>query len=164
MSRHEDDDEGLDGVLAWNFVRAARFIGNRMALRLAQHDLHPVHFGVLAFLAVAPEMTTADIARAVLVRPQSMSPVIDGLEHRGLILRTGTRARGRRNPVQITDAGQQALDTVWEVARATNDLTDAGLTADESRQLNRLLLKILRAARDSPQLDADFRAPTQADF
>lgn len=159
----EGVDTGLDDVLAWNLVRVARFVGNRMAVRLADHGLNPVHLGVLAFLAVAPEMTTADIARAVLVRPQSMSPVLDGLEQRGLIRRTGARGRGRRNPVQITDAGQQALGSVWELARATNDLGDAGLTTEESRQLNRLLLKVLRATSDTPQPPARYRAPTQAD-
>ena len=154
----------LDGVLAWNFVRVARFVGNRMAMRLADHDLNPIHFGVLAFLAVAPEMTTSDIARAVLLRPQSMTPLLDGLEGRGLIRRTGARSRGRRNPVQITDSGRQALDAVWGIALATNDLSDAGLTGEESTQLNHLLLKIIRATSDGPQPETGFRAPVQADL
>ena len=139
--------EELDAILTWSVVRVSRLLGQRLAERLAAHDLHPVHFGVLAYLAIAPEMTQADLARAVLVRPQSVAPLLDGLQERGLIRRTGERARGRRNPVQITDAGRQALDTVWAVAISTNDLGDVGLGAEESAELSRLLLKILRATQ-----------------
>ncbi len=144
-------EAGLDEVLTWNLVRVARFAGQRLAERLAGHGLHPVHFGVLAHLVLAPEMTQADIARAVLQRPQSIAPLLDGLEERGLIRRTGERARGRRNPVQITDEGRRALDAVWDIALSTNDLGDAGLTAQESVELNRLLLTIVRATRGTRQ-------------
>ncbi len=92
-------------------------------------------------------MTQAHIARAVLQRPQSIAPLLDGLEERGLIRRTGDRARGRRNPVRITDDGRRALDAVWDIALSTNDLSDAGLTAQESVELNRLLLKLVRATQ-----------------
>ena len=132
-------------------MRVARFAGQRLAERLAGHGLHPVHFGVLAHLVLAPEMTQADIARAVLQRPQSIAPLLDGLEERGLIRRTGDRARGRRNPVQITDDGRRALDAVWDIALSTNDLGDAGLTAQESAELNRLLLKLVRATQGTRQ-------------
>lgn len=137
----------LDQVLTWNVVRVSRFLGQRLAGHLAEHGLSPVHFGVLGYLAIAPDMTQADLARAVLVRPQSIAPLLDGLEERGLIRRTGDRARGRRNPVQLTDEGRRSLERVWDVALSTNDLTDAGLDADESAELNRLLLKIIDATR-----------------
>ncbi len=149
--RGDGTDAGLDEVLTWNLVRVARFAGQRLAERLAGHGLHPVHFGVLAHLVLAPEMTQADIARAVLQRPQSIAPLLDGLEERGLIRRTGDRARGRRNPVQITDDGRRALDAVWDIALSTNDLSDAGLTAQESVELNRLLLKLVRATQGTRQ-------------
>ena len=139
--------EELDAVLTWNVVRVARFAGQRLAERLSEHGLNPIHFGVLAYLAIAPEMTQADLARSVLVRPQSVAPLLDGLEKRGLIQRTGDRARGRRNPVRLTEAGHEALDTIWDVALSTNDLTDAGLTAPEGAELNRLLLKIVHATQ-----------------
>ena len=148
MTRHgEMTAEELDKVLTWSLVRAARFAGQRLAERLAVHDLNPIHFGVLSYLVIAPEMTQADLARAVLVRPQSIAPLLDGLQERGLIRRTGDRARGRRNPVQITQSGRRALDAIWDVALSTNDLSDAGLTAQESVELNRLLLKVVRAGQ-----------------
>lgn len=144
-------DADLEEILTWNLVRAARFAGQRLAGRLAGQGLHPIHFGVLAHLVIADEMTQADIARAVLQRPQSIAPLLDGLEERGLICRTGDRARGRPNPVRITDSGRRALDAAWDLARATNDLSDVGLTAQESGELNRLLLKVLHGSRTTYQ-------------
>ncbi len=140
-------EEQLDGVLTWNMARVARFVGQRLTDRLAPHDLHPIQFGVLAHLDIASEMTQADLARAVLVRPQSIAPLLDGLERRGLLQRTGDRARGRRNPVQITAAGRRALAAVWEIVLASNDLADVGLTTRESAELNRLLLKVAHATQ-----------------
>lgn len=141
----------LDGVLTWNLVRASRFAGQRLAARLASHDLHPIHFGVLAHLEISPEMTQSELARAVLQRPRSIAPLLDGMEERGLIRRTGPRTRGRRNPVQLTATGQEALDAVWGIALSSNDLSDAGLTPQESVMLNELLLKIVRATQDTQQ-------------
>ncbi|WP_380163953.1 MarR family winged helix-turn-helix transcriptional regulator [Jannaschia sp. R86511] len=137
----------LDQVVTWNVVRVARFLGQRLAERLATQELHPVHFGVLAQLDITGPLSQADLARAVLLRPQSIAPVLDGLERRGLLERTGSRARGRRNPVQITDAGRGALKSAWDVAAASNDMRDAGLTAEEGAHLNRLLLKVVGASR-----------------
>ena len=147
MQRHPDPDASrdLDDVVTWNVVRVARFVGNRLAARLADSGLNPIQFGVLAFLEKEGELTTAEIARAVLLRPQSVAPLLDGLEERDLILRVGARAKGRRNPVQITEAGREVLDGAWVIALGANDLGDAKLTSDESAELNRLLLKIALA-------------------
>ena len=159
-----DDEARLDGVLAWNVVRASRFIGNRMSVRLAQHGLNPINFGVLAFLAASPQMTTSEIARAVFIRPQSMSPLLDGLEERGLIRRTGARTRGRRNPVQITPAGRELLGSARDTALASNDLSDAGLTDQEGELLNQLLLKLIRSTSYGQLCDTGYYTPSRADI
>lgn len=135
----------LDAVLTWNVVRVARLVGNRLADRLSDHQLNPIQFGVLAFLSEEGELTKAEIARSVLLRPQSVAPLLDGLEERQLIRRVGPRERGRRNPVQITAAGREILNQAWTIALAANDLSDAGLSWNESVELNRLLLKVALA-------------------
>jgi DNA-binding MarR family transcriptional regulator len=139
--------EELEGILTWSVVRVARFTGQRLADRLAAHRLNPIQFGVLAYLQVEGEMTQADLARAVLVRPQSVAALVEGMERRGLVRRTGERVRGRRNPIGITEAGRAALRAVRPVALASNDLSDAGLSLAESAELNRLLGKVLAATR-----------------
>ncbi|WP_167582788.1 MarR family winged helix-turn-helix transcriptional regulator [Kineococcus rubinsiae] len=162
MDDHEALTEAeLDEVVTWNVVRVARFLGQRLSERLAPQELHPVHFGVLAQLDITGQMSQADLARAVLLRPQSIAPLLDGLERRGLLQRTGARVRGRRNPVQITDEGRHALQMAWAVATSSNDLKDAGLTTAEGAELNRLLLKVVGAGRNklSDESAWDWPAP-----
>jgi DNA-binding MarR family transcriptional regulator len=139
------NSEDLDEILTWNLVRAARLTARRMSERLVEFDLNPVTFGVLAQLSVASPMTQADLARAVLIRPQSIATLLEGLEQRDLIRREGDRTRGRRNPVVLTDAGHALLDRAWDTVIETNDLSGDGFDPEETIELNRLLRKLVRA-------------------
>lgn len=47
----------------------------------------------------------------------------------------------------ITDSGRHVLAGAWRTAEGSNDLTDAGLSAAESAQLNSLLLKVAATSR-----------------
>lgn len=143
MAQRPESQEDLDSILTWNLVRAARLAARRLDERLAEHDLNPVTFGVLAHLAITSPMTQADLARAVLIRPQSIATVLDGLEDRGLTSRADRRARGRRNPVLLTETGRTTLDKVWDTVIATNDLSDDGFGPNQAMELNRLLLQLV---------------------
>ena len=145
----DDGGRGLESVLGWNAVKVARIIGSQITAGMAEHDVSLVQFGVLSCLADGAELTSAEIARAVFVRPQSMSDVLDGMERRGLVRRVGVRARGRRNPAASTPAGQAVLDAVQQVALATNDLSMFGLDASRSAQLVGVANCSTRGARPS---------------
>ncbi|NRD27971.1 MarR family winged helix-turn-helix transcriptional regulator [Frigoribacterium sp. VKM Ac-2836] len=142
----DEEGRGLESVLGWNAVKVARIIGSQITAGMAEHDVSLVQFGVLSCLADGAELTSAEIARAVFVRPQSMADVLDGMERRGLVHRVGVRVRGRRNPAAITPAGQAVLDAVQQVALATNDLSSLGLDASRSAQLNELLIAVIEGA------------------
>ena len=156
-----DTHDGLDLVLGWNAVKVGRIIGARITAGLADHDIGLVQFGVLSCLAHGSALTSAEIARAVFVRPQSMAQVLDGMEEQGLIHRASVRAKGRRNPVQLTVEGEHALETALAIALASNDLTTLGLDRAESGRLNDLLLAVIRAAEHAPEQHADRAAPEQ---
>jgi DNA-binding MarR family transcriptional regulator len=146
---NDDRRDGLDAILGWNAVKVARLIGTRITTALAEQDLSLVQFGVLSTLASSGgQLTSAEIARAVFVRPQTMSEVLDGMERRDLVRRVGTRVRGRRNPVAITDAGRAAFDTAYAIAVRTNDLSADGVTAAESARLNDLLVAVVDGSHD----------------
>lgn len=135
----------VEGIITWSLVRAARRSERRLAEVLLPHGLTLQQFGVLAQLAVGPPTTQAELARIVLVRPQSASALIDGMAERGLIRRTGDRGRGRSNPLVLTPAGEQLLDTVWEPVATTNDLSDAGIDVADAALLNDRLHRLIRA-------------------
>ena len=136
----------LDGVLVWSLVRASRRAVRELTDVLRSFDLTPVQFGVLAQLAVDDSLTPADLAREVLVRPQSLASQLEALEARGLLQRRGARGRGRRSPVELSEAGRSLLGAAWGPVTATNKVTDAGIDAAEATALNAALLRLARAA------------------
>lgn len=147
---NDDRRDGLDAILGWNAVKVARLIGTQITTALAEQELSLVQFGVLSTLASSGgQLTSAEIARAVFVRPQTMSEVLDGMERRDLVRRVGTRVRGRRNPVAITEAGTAAFDTAYAIAMRTNDLSAYGMTDAESAQLNGLLIAVVDGSGDA---------------
>ncbi|WP_322410685.1 MarR family winged helix-turn-helix transcriptional regulator [Microbacterium invictum] len=113
--------EDVDGLAAWAVIRAARELARRLATELAPLHLSPVEFGVLAQLAAADGLSQADLARAVGVRPQSMTVVIAGLTDRGLVERRAEPGRGRHSRLTLTDDGGALLGEAWTVAAASDD-------------------------------------------
>jgi DNA-binding MarR family transcriptional regulator len=142
---HELTEDDLGSVITWSAVRAARRLERLLTEVLAAWELSPVQFGVLVHLAVRSSITQAALARDVHVRPQSMDPLLAGLEARGLVARSAERGRGRRNPVTLTDAGLALLREVWGPVTATNDLSGFGVDAEAGRELNRALLRVATA-------------------
>ena len=135
--------EELDGLVTWTLIRAARRIERNLTELFADVDLTPIQFGVLAHLATGEPMTQADLARAVLLRPQSMAQLTTGMVERGLLVRTGARGKGRANPLALSAQGSALLVRVWPVVRAANDLTPAGLGASRTDELNATLHAVL---------------------
>lgn len=111
----------IDAVVGWTVIRAARRAARLLAQTLQEHGLTPVEFGVLAQLAAARgELTQAEVARAVEVRPQSVAPVIDGLDARGLLRREGARGRGRSGRLVLSETGAARLAAAFPDVLATN--------------------------------------------
>jgi DNA-binding MarR family transcriptional regulator len=112
--------DDVDAIAAWTVIRAARELARRLATELDPLDLTPVEFGVLVQLAAADGLSQADLARAVGVRPQSVTPLVTGLGERGLLDRGTERGRGRLSRIRLTPAGRALLARVYPVVRASN--------------------------------------------
>jgi DNA-binding MarR family transcriptional regulator len=105
-------------------------------LRTTSSDslLTPTQRSVLARLDREGPDTTAALARAEYVRPQSMRLTLGALENQGLVERAPDPADGRKSVVSINDAGRTTLDAVR--AAKHNWLAEAiavGLDGDERR-------------------------------
>jgi DNA-binding MarR family transcriptional regulator len=110
----------VDGIAAWTVIRAARELARMLATELAPMGLSPVEFGVLAQLAAAEGLNQADLARAVGVRPQSMTALVAGLAERALVDRGPDRGRGRHSRITLTDDGRELLAVAYPVVLASN--------------------------------------------
>ncbi len=113
--------------MVWSVIRAAHVLEREVTALFAGFDLSPVQFGVLSYLGANGPMTTSALARSVLVRPQSLTGVVTGLEGRGLVERPGGRGRGRSSPVALTGAGQQLLTQVWPAFATADEAVARGL-------------------------------------
>ncbi|TDU87898.1 DNA-binding MarR family transcriptional regulator [Kribbella voronezhensis] len=138
-------EDELARLPAWTLVQAYHAVAQGFHALFSEHRLTPVQFGVLAQLAVSPGLTQAELARRVLIRPQSMGELIGSLVDRGLLVRGGPGGKGRPVPVSLTEQGRSALEQAGTAVRAFNDSAALGLTAKEGSQLNELLHKVIRS-------------------
>ncbi|MFE7748368.1 MarR family winged helix-turn-helix transcriptional regulator [Streptomyces sp. NPDC057428] len=98
--------------------------------------LTPSQRSVLARLQDGGPATTAALARAELVRPQSMRLTLGALESRGFVTRAPDLADGRKSVVSVTEAGSSTLAGVRAAKRSWLAGAIAGeLDGEERRTL-----------------------------
>lgn len=141
------EPEDLDGLVTWTLIRAAHAVERELTVLFADHGLTPVQFGVLAHLATGVTRTSAQLAREVLVRPQSMTAIVDGLVGRGLLHRVGERTKGRANPIELTATGEALLAQVWPVVLLANTPAALALDQEATNDLNRVLHGLLHRSQ-----------------
>ncbi|MDQ0794190.1 MarR family winged helix-turn-helix transcriptional regulator [Streptomyces sp. B1I3] len=89
----------------------------RLRSTSAESLLTPSQRSVLARLHDGGPATTAVLARAELVRPQSMRLTLGALESQGLVARAPDPLDGRKSVVSVTDAGRTTLAEVRAAKR-----------------------------------------------
>lgn len=130
---------------AWTLVQAAHVVARGFTAVFAEVGLTPSQFGVLANLADDDGLTQAELARRVLVRPQSMGELMGSLLERGLVRRDGPAGRGRRSAIVITDEGRALMVAALPGVRAFNSPESLGLTVEQLHDLGGLLHTVLEA-------------------
>ena len=131
--------EDIERFLAWRVVRTGREMERALTDTIAEDDLTTTQFGVLSLLATGADFTQSDLARAVLVRPQSVGPLITSLTRSGLITRRGPGGRGRRGYFDLTPAGRQLIEHAWPRVTARHSPSRLGLDEHDAHTLDRLL-------------------------
>ncbi len=133
-----------DDVVGWTLVRTGHALSRIFIREMGSIGLKPHVFGILVHLRREPGLSSAELARQVLVTPQSMGSLLRSLAADGLVDYTPPR-RGRRMRVHITDEGVALLDRAFQTVERINRPAFLGLSATEARQLNELLHRVLRA-------------------
>jgi DNA-binding MarR family transcriptional regulator len=99
MSRKTLDAEVAD------FVHAVGLLVRRVRAAAAAHELSWTEAAVMGRLDRDGPATTADLARAESVKPQSMGATIAALEEMGLVERKPHRTDGRQMNIVVTAKG-----------------------------------------------------------
>lgn len=127
MAKARDFDVG-------DFARTIGRLTRRLRAAAAQHELSLTESAVLARLEREGPATTAELARAEGMRPQSMSAAIAALEERGLIARKPHPSDGRQVNITLTEKGAAVRNSSRDLKRAW--LAQAtGTLAEEERQI-----------------------------
>ena len=122
----------VDALVGWSLLRAAHRVERDLTAVLAGVDLSPVQFGVLATLATRPPCTQAELARTVLVRPQSMAGVVSTMVARDLVARSGPGGRGVATTLVLTERGREALERAWPRVVGAHGPARLGLDAERT--------------------------------
>lgn len=127
MARARDLDVG-------EFAQTIGRLVRHMRAAAAQHELSLTESAVLARLGREGPATTAELARAENMRPQSMSAAVATLEERGLVGRKPHPSDGRQTNIALTDKGAAVRSSTKDLKRAWLAQATAGLE-DEERQI-----------------------------
>ena len=132
-----------DAQLGYVLVRCAEQMARAWHEALREHGVNPRQFSMLASLAHDPGISQAELARRVMVTPQSMSESLTRLVDAGLIDR-GSVEPGLPAQLELTKAGRNVLARAYPVVRAHQDEAFAALTNAERAELARILDKLMR--------------------
>ncbi|MFJ6749001.1 MULTISPECIES: MarR family winged helix-turn-helix transcriptional regulator [unclassified Streptomyces] len=101
-----------------------------------QGELTPTQRSVISRIDSGGPATTAALARAELVRPQSMRITLGALEERGVLARSPHPTDGRQVVFSLTEDGRRTLAAVRQAKHDWLAVAIADrLTADEQRTL-----------------------------
>lgn len=88
-----------------------RQVGNQIRVLidrgLAQFDITPAQYTLLNVLAARESMTSAMLARALQVSPQTMNTLISALQKQGFIARSKDAKNKRILLIALTDQGRE---------------------------------------------------------
>jgi DNA-binding MarR family transcriptional regulator len=117
-----------------DFAQTIGRLVRHMRAAAAQHELSLTEFAVLARLGRDGPATTAELARAENMRPQSMSAAVATLEERGLVERKPHPSDGRQMNIALTEKGAAVRSSTKDLKRAWLAQATAGL-GEEERQI-----------------------------
>jgi DNA-binding MarR family transcriptional regulator len=115
-----------EDFIEYRIIRVADLLRRRFQDTLRPHGLTVHQFSVLAVLHARPGVTTAELARTVLLTPQSMRSLVDNLEAVGLVEPRQKRGRGNPTPTTLSTAGAELLRA------ATASVRDLDLATQEA--------------------------------
>jgi len=122
-----------------NFERVVGKLADRMG------ELTPGRFSLLTLLRANPGINQTALSRAVGLDKSTLTPALDQLERKGLILRERTPEDRRTYALRLTAEGQEFLTELTRKVELHEKNIVAALTPTERATLIRLLKKIAKS-------------------
>jgi DNA-binding MarR family transcriptional regulator len=132
-----------DAQLGYLLVVAADQMSRSWHGALRAQGINPRQFSMLASLAHDPGISQAELARRVMITPQSLSESVNRLIGADLIVRGNTEP-GKAAKLVLTDEGRKLLTRAYPIVEAFNRDSLAALTGTDRTDLARLLRKLIK--------------------
>jgi DNA-binding MarR family transcriptional regulator len=104
--------------------------------------LTPGQFSLLVAIDASPGVNQRDLARLFGLDKSTLSPAIDALARRGLVLRSRAQEDGRARALALTPAGRQTLSRMRAKVEAQERIIAGALEPGERRRLMAALARI----------------------
>jgi DNA-binding MarR family transcriptional regulator len=131
------------------FVRTFGLFERVMQPYFAQFGISGAQWGVLRHLAMAehnglPGLRGADLSERLLIRPPSVSGVVDRLTRAGLVVRHDSAGDQRAKPIRLTERGRKLVARIQRAHVWQMSAVAAGLSPKQQAQLQCLLVRMGR--------------------
>ena len=138
MTQHELGNRQPAFLLAQLGAHAAA----QFTERLRVLNLAPADAGILRLLRAEEGLSQQALAARLRIAASRLVAILDELEKRGLVERKANPNDRRLYALFLTQAGEETLGKIGDVARKHQEALLSGLSGDERATLATLLLKI----------------------
>ena len=104
-------------ISVFDLIQAIGLLVRRVRAAAATHELSLTERAVMGRLAKEGPATTADLARAEGMKPQSMGATIAALEEMGMVEREPHPTDGRQMNIELTDKGAAVRKSTVDAKR-----------------------------------------------
>jgi MarR family 2-MHQ and catechol resistance regulon transcriptional repressor len=129
-----------------NLMRASESVASSMQQDIDQNKITPSQFGILETLLHLGPLYQGELATKLLRATGSITSVVEGLEKKGLVLRTRETHDKRFVRVTLTPEGKKVIEHVFPKHVRAVVQTFGALTLEEQRELRRLCGKLGKSA------------------
>jgi len=133
-------DDGTDkGSTLSQLQAVARQSRTHMARHLLDTGIYAGQEQIIGLIATHKSLSSGEIARALGVRPPTITKSIARLQEQGFVERTTGHADGRIVRVSLTKAGKKILKKVRKATQKAEKQTLSKLTPKQQKQLRKSL-------------------------
>jgi DNA-binding MarR family transcriptional regulator len=142
---HEDGDEDIGEIrnIVGFHIRLAHGAVYRQFTESFSHlDLSQKQVSVLWLIDDHPDIAQTDLAKRMRMDRATTMAIVNRLQSRGFLVRGKARDDGRKQTLNLTDAGRDMLIDAKDAIRAHEDWLKSRFTVDEVAQFVSFLERI----------------------
>lgn len=139
---YENGDRWLDGYLPYHLYRVTNRLNARLIGRLKAIGINASEWRVLSVLRSYGTLSVGGIAERTLMEQPTVSRVVNQLEKQSMVSRSPSLEDSRVTDVTLTDAGNDAFNSIAPSALRHEENALGGFTRQEISVLKKYLERI----------------------